>query len=202
MTAPQRCIASHAAPSDYAPTCRVLLAKLGYALLPPEEAPQPDVRIVREERIGEATEPAVPLIVLTSGRIERVGDPRITGRVKRPAGLHEIYKLLQTALEPNPRAVPRVPARLAGRALGDDGQHWELVVESLSENGCLVSGEQLPPFDAAFTLTVEMPWGERISVPADVAYEQGDRLGLVFHGITLGARRQLAKLVVKLLERL
>ena len=47
-----------------------------------------------------------------------------------------------------------------------------------------------------------MPWGERIAMPADVAYEQGDRLGLVFHGITLGTRRHLAKLVVKLLERL
>jgi len=46
-----------------------------------------------------------------------------------------------------------------------------------------------------------MPWGERIEVPADAAYEQRESLGLVFHGITLNTRRRLAKLVLKLLER-
>ena len=67
----RRCIASHAPDSDYAPTARVLLWKLGYALLPASEAENPELRIVREERMGEVPEPSVPLILLTNGRGQR-----------------------------------------------------------------------------------------------------------------------------------
>ena len=34
------------------------------------------------------------------------------------------------------------------------------------------------------------------------AYEQGECLGLVFHGITLGARKKIAKAVLELISRL
>lgn len=198
----RRCIASHAPDSDYAPTARVLLWKLGYALLPASEAENPELRIVREERMEEVPDPSVPLIVLTNGRRGRVEDERVMGTVKRPAGLHELYRLLQAALEDHPRSVPRVTTNLSARAMSESGDYWDFVVISLSENGCLVTGEKLPALQTKLTLHIEMPWGERIQVPADAAYHQREALGLVFDGITLGTRRKLAKLVRKLLERI
>lgn len=196
-----RTIASHAARTDYAPTCEVLLHKLGYALVPAEAAQTPELRIVREDRLAEVGEAAEPLILLTNGRA-RTTDARAVGRIKRPAKLHEIYRLLQLALEPMPRAVPRVETDLAAHAQSADGDQWDLRVDSLSQNGCLVSGEKLPTLETALTMRIEMPWGERITVPADVAYERREQVGLVFHGITLGTQRKLAKLVLRLLERL
>ena len=200
-----RTIASHAARTDYAPTCEVLLHKLGYALVPAESAEATELRIVREERMAEVAGSPEPLILLTNGRTksaEAVQDPRTVGRIKRPAKLHEIYRLLQLALEPVPRAVPRVETDLAAHAQSANGDQFDLRVESLSEIGCLVSGPKLPMLETALTMRIEMPWGERITVPADVAYERREQVGLVFHGITLGTQRKLAKLVLRLLERL
>ncbi|MEB2345058.1 MAG: PilZ domain-containing protein [Deltaproteobacteria bacterium] len=204
MTEPRFAIASHAADSDYAPTSRVLLWKLGYALLPPEEAGSPALRVVRDDRLDEVPAPtAEPIILLTRARKAKPADPRVVGSVRRPAGLHELYRLFQAATEAHPRAVPRVPCSLAARAtVPDDGQRFELRITSLSENGCLVSGERLPALDARLALEIEMPWGERLGGPAVAAYEQGDQLGLVFHDIRLAERKKLVKAVRQLLERL
>lgn len=204
MTEQLRTIASHAARSDYAPTCEVLLHKLGYSLVPAESAVSPELRIVREERLGEIVGRGEPVILLTNGRRRPVAsnDPRVAGRIKRPAKLHEIYRLLQLALETKPRAVPRVETDLAAHAQSATGDQFDLRIQSLSETGCLATGPKLPTLETALTLRIEMPWGERITVPADVAYERRDQVGLVFHGITLGTQRKLAKLVLRLLERL
>jgi hypothetical protein len=198
----RRCIASHAAESDYAPLARAMLSKLGYVILPAEEVQDPELRVVREDRLADvAGTPAVPIIVLTGKRRPIAGDPRVVGTVKRPAGPHELYRLIQAALEETPRSVPRVPTSLAARARSADEQ-WELELRSLSENGCLVTGAKLPALDTLLDLDIELPWGERVSARAIVAYEQGERLGLVFHGITPAARKGIAKVVTKLLERL
>jgi len=202
MTEPRFAIASHAADSDYAPTSRVLLWKLGYALLPPEEAGSPALRVVRDDRLGEVPSPtAEPIILLTRARKAKSADPRVVGSVRRPAGLHELYRLFQAATEAHPRAVPRVPCALRALATGE-GQQFELRVTSLSENGCLVTSERLPALDVRLALEIEMPWGERVGGPAVAAYEQGDQLGLVFHDIKLAERKKLVKAVTRLLERL
>jgi len=202
MTEPRFAIASHAADSDYAPTSRVLLWKLGYALLPPEEAGSPALRVVRDDRLDEVPSPtAEPIILLTRARKAKPSDPRVVGTVRRPAGLHELYRLFQAATEAHPRAVPRVPCALHAVASGDE-QRFELRVTSLSENGCLVAGERLPVLDARLALEIEMPWGERLGGPAVAAYQQGDQLGLVFHDIKLAERKKLVKAVTQLLERL
>jgi hypothetical protein len=201
MLDPRRCIASHAADSDYSPPSRVLLWKLGYALVPASETASPDLRIVREDRLAEVADSVEPIILLAHGRRARARDPRVVGRVRRPGRLHEIYRLLQAALEPNPRAVPRVDVDLIARATSETGDYYDLIVRSLSESGALVTGPKLPPLQTRLALSVEMPWGERIEVPADAAYEQREALGLVFHNITLNTRRRVAKLVLKLLER-
>ena len=202
MTEPRFAIASHAADSDYAPTSRALLWKLGYALLPPEEAGSPALRVVRDDRLDEVPAPtAEPIILLTRARTPQPADPRVVGSVRRPAGLYALYRLFQAATEAHPRAVPRVPCSLRALATGDERQ-FDLRVTSLSENGCLVAGDCLPPLDVRLALEIEMPWGERLGGPAVGAYEQGDQLGLVFHDIKLAERKKLAKAVTQLIERL
>ena len=201
MNEPRLCIASHASDSDYAPTSRVLLWKLGYALVPAAEATEPSLRVVRDDRLGEiAATPGVPIILLTRERSACTHDPRIAGTLRRPAHLHELYRLIQAVLEENPRSVPRVPTSLRGKG-GVEDQHWDFAVRSLSENGCLVAGAKLPRQGTSFSLDIELPWGQRLATPAVAAYEQGECLGLVFHGITLGARKKIAKAVLELLSR-
>ena len=201
MSEPRLCIASHAADSDYAPTARVLLWKLGYALVPASEANEPALRVVRDERLAEvAATPSVPIILLTRARSARSADPRVAGTLRRPARLHELYRLIQSALEAHPRSVPRVPTSLRGRGSSED-KRWDFEVRSLSENGCLVTGDTLPRQGQSFELEIELPWGQRLTTPAVAGYEQGDCLGLVFHGITLGARKKVAKAVMELLAR-
>jgi hypothetical protein len=198
----RRRIASHVPEADYVPTSRVLLWKLGYALLTPEEAKQPDLRVVREERLAEVpAREREPIILLTAGRGPHASDPRVVGAVRRPAGLHELYRLIQAALEERPRSVPRVPTSLSARATSEM-HRWDLVVQSLSENGCLVTGPKLPPLDTVLELEIELPWGPKVPATAVAAYEQAGSLGLVFHNITLGERNKLGKVVVDLLGRL
>jgi len=202
MTEARLCIASHAADSDYAPTSRVLLWKLGYALVPAAEASDPSLRVVRDDRLGEvAATPGVPIILLTRERSAHTRDPRVAGTLRRPARLHELYRLIQAALEAHPRSVPRVPTSLRGKGASDH-QHWDFEVRSLSENGCLVTASKLPRQGTSFELEIELPWGQRLATPAVAAYEQGECLGLVFHGITLGARKKIAKAVLELIARL
>jgi len=202
MVEARTCIASHASEGDFAPTSRSLLWKLGYALVPAEEAEAPALRVVRDDRLAEVAAPhAEPIILLTQGRGRKSRDPRVLGSVKRPAGLHELYRLIQVALEEQPRSAPRAPCSLVAHGSNADGR-WELVVQSLSESGCLVAGAELPAIDTAFELAIELPWGVSIATPAVAAYEQGGSLGLVFHGVTLNARKKLAKAVLQLLERL
>jgi len=202
MLESRRCIASHASESDYAPTSRVLLWKLGYDLVPAEDAESPDLHVVREDRLGEIPDSArEPIILLTMGRNQRPSGTRFVGRVRRPAGLHELYQLIQAALEETPRTVPRVPTSLEALATSE-GQRWKLVVESFSENGCLLSGDALPSLETVLELDIGLPWGERVAASGVAAYEQGGKLGVVFNGITLAARKKLARVVMKLLERM
>jgi hypothetical protein len=201
MSEARLCIASHASDSDYAPSSRVLLWKLGYALVPAEEATEPALRVVRDDRLAEvAASPSVPIILLTRERSARAHDPRVAGTLRRPARLHELYRLIQASLEEHPRSVPRVPTSLCGKGSAED-QHWDFDVRSLSENGCLVTGSKLPRQGQSFELDIELPWGQRLATPAVAGYEQRECLGLVFHGITLSARKKIAKAVLELLSR-
>jgi len=201
MNAPRFAIASHAADSDYAPTSRVLLWKLGYALLPPEEADRPALRVVREDRLDEVPPGAEPIILLSRTRHSASCDPRVVGTVRRPAGLHELYRLFQVATQAHPRSVPRVPCALRAQADTEE-RRYAVTVTSLSENGCLVAGEPLPALEARLVLDIELPWGERVGGPAVAAYAQGGQLGLVFHDIKLAERKKLVRAVTQLRERL
>lgn len=198
----KRRIASYALERDYAPFARSLLWKLGYAVLPAEEVSDPELRIVREDRLAEVAKlPPLPMILITDRRQPESGDARVTGTVRRPAGVPPLYRLMQSALEDHPRAVPRVSSALKARA-SNDVYTYDLEVRSLSENGCLLAGPKLPALDTTWNLHVEFPWGEKIDVTAIVSYEQSGNVGALFQSMTLATRERMAKLVARLLDRI
>ena len=198
----KRRIASYALERDYAPFARSLLWKLGYAVLPAEEVSDPELRIVREDRLAEVAKLApLPMILITDRRQPESGDARVTGMVRRPAGVPPLYRLMQSALEDHPRAVPRVSSALKARA-SNDVYTYDLEVRSLSENGCLLAGPKLPALDTTWNLHVEFPWGEKIDVTAIVSYEQSGNVGALFQSMTLATRERMAKLVARLLDRI
>ena len=197
----KRRIASYALERDYAPFARSLLWKLGYAVLPAEEVSDPELRIVREDRLAEIAKlPPLPMILITDRRQPESGDARVTGTVRRPAGVPPLYRLMQSALEDHPRAVPRVTSALKARA-SNDVYTYDLEVRSISENGCLLAGPKLPALDTTWNLHVEFPWGEKIEVIAIVSYEQSGNVGALFQSMTLATRERVAKLVARLLDR-
>jgi hypothetical protein len=189
----------HAAPEAFAPRTRLLFHKLGYAIVDPDElaamlesgaCERPDLRIVDERSLGEVPEesgPPVPIVVL-SGRHGVTGaDPRIVGAVRRPAGLHELYRLVQQILEDTPRASPRVPTHLPARCRVGD-REWTGAVLSLSENGCLMRSAESPSLGTRLEMSFSLPRAGVLRVDAEIAYQLVPDLGLVFNGTSPSVR--------------
>ncbi len=206
---PHHIIVSHAAPDAYAPMTRPILAKLGYAILLPEEheslrgvrdlAP-PILRIVDERQLGEIADEgvALPLIVLT-GRHGVAGvDSRIIGAVRRPAGMHELYRLIQQVTEETPRSTPRIPTHLHARCRRD-GREWGCTVLSLSENGCLVRTPEPLLLGARLELSFSLPRTGAIEIEAESAYQLVPDVGLIFHAIPARQREAIAGFVTSTL---
>jgi hypothetical protein len=206
---PHHIIVSHAAPEAYAPMTRAILAKLGYAILLPEEhdslrgvrdLPPPILRIVDERQLAEIVDEGVtvPLIVLT-GRHGVAGvDSRIIGAVRRPAGMHELYRLIQQVTEETPRSTPRVPTHLHARCRRD-GREWGCTVLSLSENGCLVRSPEPMLLGARVALSFSLPRSGAIDVEAESAYQLVPDVGLIFHAIPSRQREAIADFVTSTL---
>jgi hypothetical protein len=108
--------------------------------------------------------------------------------------VNELFALLQRALEPWPRTVPRVPAALPARCTrGNHG--WAAAIGSISEKGCLLfSTERLEPeerLDVCFAL----PREGLMQVPAQPSYVSGKRAGLVFRDTSEQSRSAIADYV-------
>jgi hypothetical protein len=206
---PHHIIVSHAAPDAYAPMTRPILAKLGYAILLPEEHESlrgvrdlepPILRIVDERQLAEIVDEGatLPLIVLT-GRHGVAGvDSRIIGAVRRPAGMHELYRLIQQVTEETPRSTPRVPTHLHARCRRD-GREWGCTVLSLSENGCLVRTPEPLLLGARLELSFSLPRTGAIAVEAESAYQLVPDVGLIFHAIPARQREAIASFVTSAL---
>lgn len=202
---PHHIIVSHAAPDAYAPMTRPILAKLGYAILLPEEHESlrgvrdlepPILRIVDERQLAEIVDEGatLPLIVLT-GRHGVAGvDSRIIGAVRRPAGMHELYRLIQQVTEETPRSTPRVPTHLHARCRRD-GREWGCTVLSLSENGCLVRTPEPLLLGARLELSFSLPRTGAIAIEAESAYQLVPDVGLIFHAIPARQREAIAGFV-------
>lgn len=206
---PRRLLVTHAQPDAFAPLARSILTRTGYRIvgvedlsqLPPSIARRrPDLRIVDERRLGEVPDEddgrSVPIILLTGRHGVSGVDPRIVGAVARPAGLHELYRLLQTILEESPRGTPRVPTHLSARCRRN-GREWTASLLSLSENGCLLRCTEPVTLRTEVELEFPLPRAGSVWTPAEVAYQLPPDLGLVFYSTPAAVRRSIAEFVLE-----
>ncbi len=202
----RRLILAHARDEAFVPLARVILGNMGYSILSEEDwaglppglqGRAPDLRIVDERRLGEIPEdedPPVPMIVL-SGRQGVTGvDPRILGAVRRPAGLHELFRLIQQALEEVPRSTPRVATNLPARCRQQE-REWRGSLLSLSENGCLLRTPEPLNLGSEVSISFELPRAGVIEASAETAYQLVPDLGLVFTDIPAQTREAIAGFV-------
>lgn len=201
-------ILSLARPSAYVPLSRAVLARMGYAIVPVEEwaespllqARRPACCIVDEKRLAEL--PAdreldhAPIILLTGREgAAPTRDKRILGAIAPPAGLHELYRLLQQALEEHPRGCLRVPTNLPARLSRGDERQWTGAVLSLSESGCLLRTAEPMPLGAQVEIAFDLPSVGRIETSAEAAYQLLPDLGLVFQRTPAASRKAILAFV-------
>lgn len=191
---------------------RAILAKLGYAILLPDEfeslardaGPEelrPAIRIVDERYLGEVPEDAepVPIVALTGRHGVSGADPRIVGALRRPAGMHELFRLIQQVTEDTPRSTPRVPTHIPVRCRKGD-RSWSAAILSLSENGCLVRSPEPLMLGSHVELEFALPQRGRMTLEAEAAYQLVPDLGLIFHAAARD-REAIARFVTDTLSR-
>ena len=206
---PQRTLVAHARPEAFASRTQLMMSRLGYVIVPVEEfeeryppedfdAPRPDLRIVDERRLGEVDdaygEAPIPMVVLTGRQGVTGADSRIVGAVKRPAGLHDLYRLVQQLFEDTPRSTPRVPTHLRARCRRK-GVEWDAALLSLSENGCLLRTPEAVPLGSTIHLSFELPSAGPIELRAETAYQLVPDLGLIFSGLSPDVRKAIGRFV-------
>jgi hypothetical protein len=199
---------SHAGPEAYAPMTRVILAKLGYLILLPEEIEsiselagiRPLVRLLDERQYAEIPDDGdgIPIVLLTGRHGATGADPRIAGAVKRPVGMHELYRLIQQLTEDTPRSTPRVPTHLPARCKSE-GKEWTSTLLSLSENGCLVRSPEPLSLGRRLELSFELPRAGRLSLEAETAYQLLPDMGMIFHATRQSDREAIASFVTSAL---
>ncbi len=183
-------IGLHVGSRSLAPRTRAELRGLGYELVPASDGRRADagdravsLRVVDERHLDRvptpAEEPETPLVVLTGSRPLLVDDPRIAGRVRRPADTLDLYPLFQRALEVHPRRVPRVTTQLPARCIRAD-RRWPGAVLSLSEGGCLLRTTETVEAGQRFNLQFAIPGGELINARVSCVYGGDQRAGLMF----------------------
>jgi hypothetical protein len=205
---PKRVLISHAGPEAYAPMTRVILGKLGYLILLPDElesiaelcGTRPLVRLLDERQFAEIPDEgdAIPIILLTGRHGATGADPRIVGALKRPVGMHELYRLIQQISEETPRSTPRVPTHLPARCRCD-GKEWISAMLSLSENGCLVRSPEPLALGGRVELSFELPRIGRLSLEAETAYQLLPDMGMIFHATRARDREAIAAVVTRTL---
>jgi PilZ domain len=201
-------ILSLARPEAYVPMSRAILGRIGYAILPREDwqadptlaERSPELCIVEDRQLGEIPESfaSTPRIVVSSKRGPAIDDRRVVGVVARPAGLHELYRLFQQALEPVARGTLRVLTNLPVR-LRSEGREWQASLLSLSQNGGLVRSSQPLELGAALDVAFELPRAGRIETRAEVSYHLLPDVGLVFQATPPAARRAILGFVEAML---
>ncbi len=186
----------------------VILSRLGYQMLLPETLEalradhptlQPELVVVDERRLDDVLDddrlpPGAPMILLTGKQGAPTDDPRIVGAVKRPAGLHDLYRLMQQVFEDRPRSTPRVETQLRARCQAGDTR-WEGRVLSLSENGCLIRSPEAILLGQKIRVELDLPRRSSLVVDAEAAYQLLPDTGLVFNAIDAGSREALGQFV-------
>jgi hypothetical protein len=198
----RRILVSHCEKRAIADPTEKILSRVGYSILPaadwalmhdasPSRVGKPDLRLVDDrcwDDVPPISEAPEPIIMLTSRVGSEIKDRRISGAIMRPAGLHDLFRLLQTVLEERPRSTPRVSTELKAR-YERDGKESQAAILSLSDNGCLLRGSEMLSLGTRLRLVISIPGAGEIETDADVAYHMLPDVGLVFNA-TLSTDRQ------------
>ena len=210
----KRTIVYHASNEALGPMTDVILSRLGYQLLLPgtfarlrmnDPALRAELLLIDDRRLAEVTArmhadetEGTPIVLLTGKQGARGDDPRVVGAVKRPAGLHDLYRLMQQVFEDQPRSTPRVATQLSARCLQGD-RDWDGRVLSLSENGCLIRSPEAIPLGQRLQLELALPQTGAISVEAEATYQLMPDVGLVFNAVAPDQRETLERFVTQTL---
>lgn len=200
-TGPVRTLVAYARPECFVDRTESILARLGYVILQPEEfesrskgelpAGSPDLYLADERRLAEVPAPEGqaerPIIVVTGRHGTESTDPRIVAAVRRPAGLHDLYCILQRIFELTPRSTPRIPVQIDVDCSAG-GRMFEAEMRSLSESGALLRCEEKLPLGSTFELKLTLEGVGPVALMAEAAYQLMPDLGVVFSGIDPAVR--------------
>ena len=209
---PQRVLVTYAASAAFAPATLSILSKLGYAIVEPEvfarladdEYDRPDLFIVDERSLAEVSDDGgspIPIVVLTGRHGVTGADVRIAGAIRRPAGLHELYRLVQQVLEDTPRTTPRLATHIPARCRCQ-GREWQSALVSLSENGGLMRSPEPPLLGSRLSLSFELPRSGPLELDAEIAYQLVPDVGVIFNGAPPSVREAIVAYVTEALGRL
>jgi hypothetical protein len=206
----KRTIVYHASRDALAPKTDVILNRLGYRLLFPETFEKlqeedrdlrPEMLLVDERRLAEidayedgGVDGSIPIVLLTGQYGTTGADSRIVGAVKRPAGIHDLYRLMQQVFEDTPRSTPRVATQLLAHCERGD-RHWDGRVLSLSENGCLIRSPEPIQLGQRIRLAFSLPRSGELSLDAEASYQLLPDIGLVFNAVPPTQRETLERFV-------
>jgi hypothetical protein len=214
LSADCRVLLSLARKDSYIAYTRSILGRMGYAIVdlkdwqedPSRWNQAPELCLVDELCAAQLPDGApfdrLPQVWLT-GRRGAVGDdPRVRGAICKPAGLHELYRLVQQVLENPPRTSLRVATNIPARLRLND-QEWGGSVLSLSSNGCLLRTTEVVPLGARLEIAFDLPNtpldGEssvaHIQTTAETSYQVVPDLGLVFQATAPALRLAITDFV-------
>jgi hypothetical protein len=186
---------------DLSPGVERALERLGYELVHAgRNSVEPDARIVEAGQLNRLkAETAAPIILIGGPRDDGADDSRVVGVVRPPAGLLDLYSLLQVALEEHPREVPRIPTALPARSLRD-GVDTAGAILCLSEKGCLLRSASRLPGYGPLHLQFMLPEGGPIYTRAEPRREAGNESGLAFQRLPEVSRAAIAEFVMRSLS--
>jgi hypothetical protein len=195
-------ILSLAPPESYAALARITLSRAGYSIVSAERwaemsqsvANVPDLAIADLECDGIGIPPSTPWIALAPRGAPHPTRIPIVGLVERPAQFHSLYRVLQLALEPTPRASARVETCLAAHCRADAGS-WNAQVISLSRDGCLLWREEPPPEGEVVTVDFDLPTFGRVEVSGRTVYRRATETALMFRDVSAPEGRSIQRFV-------
>lgn len=209
----KRTIVYHGSSEALGPGTDVMLSRLGYRMMRPETFAElasddpsfePDLLVVDDRRLDElyaqasGEEPdatgGARIVLLTGGGRAADDDPRVVGAVRRPAGLHDLYRLMQQIFEDTPRTTPRIATQLSARCARGE-RNWEGRVLSLSENGCLIRSTEAIGLGQRILLEFSIPNRGPIRLDAEAAYQLMPDTGLVFNAVAPDQRKSIERFV-------
>lgn len=214
---PKHVLLTTARSEAFSENARVILRRLGYGIFTREELDLLEVRrdsesgmeaqidmVVLDEHCLDAFLEAAsgqtpPVLLLTGRKGIRHPHPQVVAAIKRPAGLHDLYRILQQYFEDVPRNTPRVSTHIRAEC-SCRGKVWSAAVVSLSENGCLLRSPLEVPLGSHFDLSLRLPRVGTIEIEAESAYQLVPDMGLVFNSVEPWVREAIQAYVINALR--